>query len=133
MTTFSRTETSQRTRSGSFTGKTIDSPGGVPSGNASFRYSGTTRQMDLTSISSTAPGGGGRMMQIAEQVARSSGAREMVTATSRPGFFKKMGFDYTPEQHELNAKKYTAGELAAQENNKGVEGGGGFAMHKPLL
>ena len=132
MTTFSRTEIT-RARSGSFTGHTIDSPHGVPSGNASFSYSQSRREMDLTNIVSGAPGGGARMMQVAEEVARSAGATSMVTATSRPGFFKKMGFDYTPAQHEINARKYTANELSAQENNKGRDGGGGFSMHKSLL
>ena len=79
MTTFSRTEIT-RARSGSFTGHTIDSPHGVPSGNASFSYSQSRREMDLTNIVSGAPGGGARMMQVAEEVARSAGATSMVTA-----------------------------------------------------
>jgi hypothetical protein len=71
------------------------------------------------------------MMSQMEGIAGEHGAVAMETATSRPGFFKASGFDYTPAQDATNQRKYTALELREQEQNRG-EGGGGFMMHKPL-
>ena len=62
------------------------------------------------------------------------GATTLVTATSRPGFFRKMGFDYTEQQKRTNALKEERdpGLVARDENNKGEQGGGGYGMFKPL-
>jgi hypothetical protein len=131
MTTFSETSI-KRSRSGSFTGRIVDSPGGRRSGYSDFAYSARTGVFDVKTIVSDAHGGGKRMLSQMEGIARQHGATSMETATSRPGFFKKSGFDYTPGQHLINQRKYTASELQEQENNR-EERGGGFVLHKPLV
>lgn len=130
MTTFSETSI-RRSRSGSFTGTIVDSPGGRRGGYSEFAYSKRSGVFDVKTIASDVSGGGKRMLSQMENIAREHGATSMETATSRPGFFKKSGFDYTPGQHQLNQRKYTALELQTQEDNRG-EGGGGFMMHKIL-
>lgn len=130
MTTFSQTQIT-RARSGSFTGRIDDSPQGKRTGYAEFKFSATTGVFDVKTIASDSKGGGSRMMAKMEHLAREHGATSMETATSRPGFFKKVGFDYTPQQKAFNARKYTAEQLEAQESNRG-EGGGGFMMSKDL-
>lgn len=131
MTTFSKTTTT-RQRSGSFTGRIDDSPNGQRTGYAEFAYSQTSGTFDVQTIASDSPGGGRRMMEQMERLAREAGARSMETATSRPGFFKKTGFDYTPDQQRINARKYSPEQLSRHENNRGAEGGGGFHMKKDL-
>ena len=131
MTTFSET-TVKRARSGSFTGHIDDSPQGIKTGYAKFSYSKKSRVFDVKTIASNAKGGGSRMMTQMESLARENSATKMETATSRPGFFQKMGFDYTPQQKQINTLKYKSQELKHHENNRGEESGGGFLMFKPL-
>lgn len=130
MTTFSQT-TIKRQRSGSFTGGITDSPHGRETGYSEFSYSARTGVFDVKTIASEERGGGARMLSQMEGVAREHGATAMETATSRPGFFKRSGFDYTPQQQATNARKYTPIELSEQEANR-EERGGGFMMRKPL-
>jgi len=130
MTTYSETSI-RRSRSGSFTGTIVDSPSGRRSGYSEFTYSQRTGVFDVKTIASDVSGGGKRMLSQMESIAREHGANAMETATSRPGFFKKGGFDYTPEQHLINQRKYAGLELQRQEENRG-EGGGGFMMRKIL-
>lgn len=131
MTTFNQPRITTRSRSGSFTGHIDDTVESRRSGYAHFSFSHSTGEFDVKTIVSGARGGGTRMMEKMEHLAREHGATSMVTATSRPGFFQKVGFDYTPSQKKINALKYTADELRAQENNHN-EGGGGFMMSKDL-
>ncbi len=130
MTTFSETSI-KRSRSGSFTGTTIDSPTGQRTGYSDFSFSARSGVFDVKTIVSNQAGGGSRMMARMEKVAREEGARSMQTATSRPGFFKKMGFDYTEGQKGINQRKFSALELQKQEANR-EEGGAGFEMEKRL-
>lgn len=131
MTTFNQPQIT-RSRSGSFTGSLDYVKDARPAGNVSFRFSQRSGVFDVTHIVSHAPGVGREMMGRVEDIARQSQARSMETATSRPGFFKRMGFDYTDGQKEINRHRYSADELVREEQNRGAAGGG-FVMHKPLV
>jgi hypothetical protein len=123
-----------RGRSGSFSGQLVTHSAWTHTGTTDYHFSANRREMDVQHIQSHAPGSGLQMMQAVESRAREVGATSMVTATSRPGFFKKMGFDYTEQQKRTNALKeeLDPGKLARDENNKGEQGGGGYGMFKPL-
>ena len=124
----------QRKRSGSFSEQLVTHSGWTHTGTTDYAFSATRREMDVQHIQSHAPGSGAQMMQAVEARAREVGATSMVTATSRPGFFKKMGFDYTDQQKRTNTLKEERdpGMVARDENNKGEQGGGGYSMFKPL-
>jgi hypothetical protein len=123
-----------RGRSGSFSGQLVAHSGWAHTGTTDYYFSATHNTMDVQHIQSHAPGSGSQMMQAVEARARQVGATEMVTATSRPGFFKKMGFDYTEQQKRTNALKEERdpGLVARDESNKGEQGGGGYGMFKTL-
>ncbi|HEY1137980.1 MAG TPA: hypothetical protein VGE64_10860 [Xanthomonadaceae bacterium] len=123
-----------RGRSGSFSGQLVTHSGWTHTGTTDYSFSATRREMDVQNIQSHAPGAGSQMMQAVESRARDVGATSMVTATSRPGFFKKMGFDYTEQQKRTNTLKEARdpGLVARDESNKGEQGGGGYGMFKPL-
>lgn len=123
-----------RTRSGSFSGQLVTHSGWTHTGTTDYAFSATHREMHVQHIQSHAPGSGSQMMQAVEARAREVGATTLVTATSRPGFFRKMGFDYTEQQKRTNALKEERdpGLVARDENNKGEQGGGGYGMFKPL-
>lgn len=125
---------SSRKRSGSFKASIdlVRTADDVSKGYVNFGYSATHRTVSVDTIVSDVPGGGSKLHQALEQYAgQSTNARRLETATSRPGYFKKMGYDYTKQQHLTNARKYRPTELVAQEKNRG-SGGGGFSMEKPL-
>lgn len=108
---------------GDFKG-TID----LPSGSyAEFCYYANVGVFDVKTISSEAKGDGSKMMRMVLNEAAHCKAKRMETATSRPGFFKRFGFDYTDAQKITNAKKFTVEQLEKEEANRG-DGGGGFAM-----
>lgn len=119
---------------GSFSGQLVTHDAWTHTGTTDYYFSATRREMDVQHIQSHAPGSGSQMMQAVETRAREVGATSMVTATSRPGFFKKMGFDYTEQQKQTNALKeiQDPGKLARDENNKDQQGGGGYGMFKTL-
>lgn len=121
-------------RKGSFSGQLVTHSGWKHTGTTDYYFSATRREMEVRHIQSLAPGSGSQMMQAVESRAREVGATTMQTATSRPGFFKKMGFDYTDLQKQTNARWEVAdpGKVARDENNKGEQGGGGYGMFKPL-
>lgn len=123
-----------RGRTGSFSGQLVTHSGWTHTGTIDYDFSATRREMDVQHIQSHAPGSGSQMMQAVESRAREVGATSMVTATSRPGFFKKMGFDYTEQQKQTNALKEARdpGLVARDESNKGEQGGGGYGMFKRL-
>lgn len=123
-----------RGRSGSFSGQLVTHSAWTHTGTTDYYFSATRREMDVQHIQSHAPGSGSQMIQAVESRAREVGATSMVTATSRPGFFKKMGFDYTEQQKQTNARKeiQEPGKLARDESNKGEQGGGGYGMFKTL-
>lgn len=123
-----------RKRSGSFSGQMVMHDAWTHTGTVDYHFSGRDNSMDVQHIQSHVQGSGSMMMQAVEARAREVGAKSMVTATSRPGFFKKMGFDYTDQQKVTNALKESLepGKLARDESNKGEQGGGGYGMFKPL-
>lgn len=123
-----------RGRSGSFSGQLVTHSGWTHTGTTDYYFSATRRELDVQHIQSHAQGSGSQMMQAIESRAREVGASSMVTATSRPGFFRKMGFDYTEQQKQTNALKEALdpGKLARDENNKSEQGGGGYGMFKTL-
>lgn len=125
-----------RERSGSFSGslellEVADQP--RHSGHVKFQYSATHNDFFVDTIVAGAVGGGAKMHQALEDIAlHQTDAKRMVTATSRPGYFRKMGYDYTATQQRTNQRKFTALELAQQEQNRD-ERGGGFEMEKVLV
>jgi hypothetical protein len=125
---------SARNRSGSFDGQLVMHQSWTHTGTTDFHYSGTRNELDVSHIQSHVPGVGTQMMQVVEERARALGATRMITATSRPGFFQRQGFDYTRQQQLINARREAAepGRLARDENNRGQQAGGGYEMHKLL-
>lgn len=70
------------------------------------------------------------MHRQAEAMATEAGARRMKTATSQPGFFKKMGYDYTAKQKALNVHLGT--DVMQKAETRQEKGGSGFLMEKDL-
>lgn len=126
----------ERKRSGSFSGELNLVEQGNRSkthGYVKFQYSHTHKDLFVDTIVSQVSGGGRKLHQGLEDIARhQSEATRMVTATSRPGYFMKMGYDYSGPQQQINQRKYTQQQLQVQEQNRS-EGGGGFEMEKMIV
>ena len=127
-----RNAITSRKRSGSFTGQMTFQQSETTVGRLEYAYSRSNRELEVTDIanlrkSSTVRGLGTVMHQQAEEHAMELNARRMKAVTSQPGFFKKMGYDYTTQQQGLNRElglsqeKLTTIESTPQKERPGFE------------
>jgi hypothetical protein len=121
-----------RKRSGSFSGSIGAFASEKRLGGLEYYYSKSKKSFETTTIDSKRQGIGiGRLMHDhAERLAERYGARRMITATSQPGFFKKMGYDYTKDQKDVNSGLDPV-SLEKSERSHQIAGPG-FLMEKVI-
>ncbi|MBL8511709.1 MAG: hypothetical protein JNM52_08690 [Betaproteobacteria bacterium] len=124
---------SGRSRSASFDGHFSVQRDSAEVGKLAYHYSASKSTFEVLDIENRkgVPGLGGIMHRHAETFATELEAQRMTTATSQPGFFKKMGYNYTEAQRGINAAKFSPTELATAEAALQVKGAG-FLMEKEL-
>ncbi len=132
-----------RKRSGSFTANLDMNDHQQKIGHLKYSYSATRNELEVDTIANLGKrpdikGLGGVMFKMAEQhgieAAHSRGHESVrvTTATSQPGFFKKMNMVYSPEQEALNQLKHSPQELRKIESSPQEEGGHAFVMEKHI-